>query len=326
MRISVLGAVVYDEIITHRGERRESYGGITYNVAAFCSIVPDDTVVVPVSNVAEDHFEHVVSLMSQYPQVELAELQRVPGKLTHAKLTYETVSRRDESVRHMMRPLTPDRITSCKKSDAILMNFVNGTEIDLPTFAALRKQIKAPIHLDVHSKVGRWDSEGKKTLVPFSDWRDWVQHLDIIQMNEFESELIVGRKLTGYADYVSAAAEIADGGAPIVAVTLGPLGSVLVYRKNGKRYSSVCPAADVENVIDTTCGTIFSVVTRSRQTRRRTSSAESTARSPASAILRKRETPWSRYRAGSPTWHGSSTLTGRAMKYRRGRPACLPLG
>jgi len=250
---------VYDEIITHRGERRESYGGITYNVAAFCSIVPDDTVIVPVSNVAEDHFERVVSLMSGYPQVELAELRRVPGKLTHAKLAYETVSRRDESVLYMMTPLTPDRITSCEKSDAVLMNFVNGTEIDLPTFAALRKQTKATIHLDVHSKVGRWDSEGKKTLVPFADWRDWVQHLDIIQMNEFECELTVGRKLSGYDDYVFAAAEIVDGGAPIVAVTLGPLGSVLVYRKNGKRYSSVCPAADVKNVVDTTgCGDSFS--------------------------------------------------------------------
>jgi len=259
MRLSVLGAVVYDEIVTHRGERRESYGGITYNVAAFCSIVSDDTVIVPVSNVAEDHFEHVVALMSQYPQVEIAELQRVPGKLTHAKLTYETVSRRDESVRHMMTPLTTDRITSCENSDAVLMNFVNGTEIDLPTFAALRNQTNAPIHLDVHSKVGRWDREGKKTLVPFSDWRDWVRHLDIIQMNEFECELIVGRKLTGYDDYVSAATEIADGGAQIVAVTLGPLGSVLVYRKNKKRYSSVCPAADVDNVIDTTgCGDSFS--------------------------------------------------------------------
>ena len=259
MRISVLGAVVYDEIITHRGERRESYGGITYNVAAFSSIVSDDTVIVPVSNVAGDHFDRVVSLLSGYQQVELGELRRVPGKLTHAKLTYETVSRRDESVKHMMAPLTSERVASCKHSDAVLMNFVNGTEIDLAAFATLRKQTEALIHLDVHSKVCRWDSEGKKTLVPFSDWREWVRHLDIIQMNEFECELIAGRKLTSYDDYVSAAAEIADGGAQIVAVTLGPLGSVLVYRENGKRYCSVCPAADVDNVIDTTgCGDSFS--------------------------------------------------------------------
>jgi len=259
MRISVLGAVVYDEIITHLGEKRESYGGITYNIAAFSSIISDSTVLVPASNVAEDHFERVISLMSAHPQVQLSKLKRVPGKLTHAKLTYETVSRRDESVKHMMTPLTSDRIASCSDSDAVLMNFVNGTEIDLPTFATLRKLTKAFIHLDVHSKVGRWDSDGKKTLVGFPDWRDWVRHLDSIQMNEFECELIVGRKLTGSDDFLKAAGEIVDGGAPIVTVTLGPLGSVLAYRKDGKRYCSVCPAADVGNVVDTTgCGDSFS--------------------------------------------------------------------
>ena len=259
MRISVLGAVVYDEITTHLGERRESYGGITYNIAAFSSIISDSTALIPVSNIAEDHFERVISLMSAYSQVELGELKRVPGRLTHAKLTYETVSRRDESVKYMMTPLTPERISSCSGSDAVLMNFVNGTEIDLPTFATLRQQTDAFMHLDVHSKVGKWDSDGKKTLVGFPDWRDWVRHLDSIQMNEFECELIVGRKLTGYDDFVQAAAEIVDGGAPIVTVTLGPLGSVLAYRKEGKRYSSVCPAADVDSVIDTTgCGDSFS--------------------------------------------------------------------
>ena len=259
MRISVLGAVVYDEIVTHLGEKRESYGGITYNIAAFSSIISADTVLVPVSNVAEDHFERVLSLLSGYPQVELGELQRVPGKLTHAKLTYETVSRRDETVKHMMAPLTKERIASCSDSDAVLMNFVNGLEIDLSTFAALRQLTKAFIHLDVHSKVGRWDSDGKKTLVGFPDWRDWVQHLGSIQMNEFECELIVGRKLSGYDDFVHAAGEIVDGGASIVTVTLGPLGSVLVYRKDGKRFSSVCPATDIDNVIDTTgCGDSFS--------------------------------------------------------------------
>jgi adenosine kinase len=259
MRISILGAVVYDEIITHLGEKRESYGGITYNIAAFSSIVSDMTKLVPVSNVAEDHFDQVTSLLSGYPQVELAELKRVPGKLTHAKLTYETVSRRDESVKHMMTPLTPERLVSCRESDAVLMNFVNGTEIDLSTFEGLREQTKAFLHLDVHSKVGKWDSEGKKTLVGFPDWREWVRHLDSIQMNEFECELIVGRKLTSYDDFVEAASEIVERGAPIVTVTLGPLGSVLTYRREAKIYSSVCPAADVDNVIDTTgCGDSFS--------------------------------------------------------------------
>lgn len=259
MRVSVLGAIVYDEIITHRGERKESYGGITYNVAAFSSIVSDDAAVVPLSNVGDDHFDRIVSLLSSYPHVDLSELRRTKGRLTHAKLVYTSATWRDESVKYMMTPFTPDRIASCKTSDAILVNFVNGSEMDIDTFAGLRRNTKRVVYVDVHSKISRWDEHGKKTLVQFSDWREWVQHLDIIQMNEFECELVVGRKLSDRGDFIRAASEILDAGAQIVIVTLGPLGSVLAHRTDGKRYVLVCPAAEVNNVVDTTgCGDSFS--------------------------------------------------------------------
>jgi len=259
MTISVLGAIVYDEITTYQGERRESFGGILYNIAALCSIVPPGTRIRPVCNVGEDKYEQVIEILSGYPGVELAAVQRAPGHITHAKLHYRSMTYRDEVVLYMMRPLALERIGAVAGSDVVLVNFVNGTEMDLDTFAALREVTDAPIHVDIHNRVARFDEQGKKSIVGLPEWRDWVKHAHSVQMNEFECENVVGRKLSSEADYVQAGHEILQGGAPIVLITLGPLGSIVVYRREGKAYYDACPAAPIEKVVDTTgCGDSFS--------------------------------------------------------------------
>ena len=259
MKISVIGAIVYDEIITHDGARRESFGGITYNIAALSSIVDQDTEVYPVANVADDRWDAVVELLARYPLVRTDAVERVPGKLTAARLVYTSPTWRDETVLHMMRPLAPHRLATAFDSDAVLVNFINGTEMDLATFAGLRENARGYLHLDVHSKVARWDEEGRKTHVPFADWREWLRRVDAAQMNEFECEQIIGRELSVQDDFVQAGAEIVEAGAPMVLITLGPLGSILVYERDGGTYWAANPALAVERVVDTTgCGDSFS--------------------------------------------------------------------
>jgi sugar/nucleoside kinase (ribokinase family) len=266
MKIAVIGAIVYDEIITADGNRRESFGGITYNMAALSSIATDDTLICPVTNVAEDRWDDVVELLARYPLVRTDSVARVPGKLTAAKLVYTSATWRDETVLNMMRPLTPDRLTGALDSDAILVNFINGSELDLDTFIGLRRRSQGYLHLDVHSKVTSWDDEGKKSMVPFQDWQKWLRRVDAAQMNEFECEMTVGRKLRDQQDFVQAGAEIIAAGVPIVLITLGPLGSVLVYERKCPAHARsegvywiANPALNVENVVDTTgCGDSFS--------------------------------------------------------------------
>jgi len=259
MKISILGAAVYDEIITHLGERRESYGGITYNVAALSSIVAEGTVISPISNVGADHFENVRDLMASHRGVDVSDLERVDGKLTHAKLTYKSASWRDEIVTNLMAPLTAERALAASDSDAILVNFVNGTEVELETLAALREKTTSFFHLDVHSKVWEWSPDGSRSKAPFADWREWFGLLDAVQMNEFECAMVIGREVKEEPDFVAAAVEMLDAGPKIVLVTLGPQGSVMAYRDNSTVYTSACPAAQVDNVVDTTgCGDSFS--------------------------------------------------------------------
>jgi adenosine kinase len=258
MKVAVIGSIVRDEIVTHLGERRESYGGILYNVAAIASVA-SEVRVLPITNVGADHYEEVIALLSQFPSVDMSAVQQWEGRLTSALLEYRSVTYRDETVLHMMLPLTVERLSAASGCDAVLINFINGTELELRNFEQWRARAKALVHVDIHNKVALFDSRGKKTHIRFTDWRGWMGLIDIAQMNEFEAELVVGRKLSEQSDYVAAAAEIMAAGPPIVMITLGPLGSVLTYERDGKAYWHACPAAPVEKVVDTTgCGDSFS--------------------------------------------------------------------
>jgi adenosine kinase len=258
MRIAVVGAIVHDEIVTHLGERRESYGGILYNIAAISSVA-EEAAILPITNVGADRYDEVMALLRTFPSVNFSAVKKSPAKVTHALLEYRSVTYRDETVVNMMLPLTVEQIRAADGSDVVLVNFVNGTELDLATFQEWRSGAKTLLHMDVHSKVSRWDEKGKKTHVRFTEWREWMRYVDIAQMNEFEAELVVGRKLSKEPDYVSAAAEILAAGPSVVMITLGPLGSVLAYRREDGAYWHACPAAPVEKVVDTTgCGDSFS--------------------------------------------------------------------
>jgi adenosine kinase len=258
MKVAVIGAIVHDEIVTHLGERRESYGGILYNIAAIASVASDVTVL-PVTNVGIDRYDDVMALLRGFPSVDLSAVNQWQGKLTSALLEYKSVTYRDETVLNMTLPLTLERLEAASGSDAVLINFINGTELDLRTFEQWRSNAKALVHMDVHNKVALFDSLGKKTHIRFTDWRGWMGLVDIAQMNEFEAELVAGRKLSEQSDYVAAAGEILAAGPSIVMITLGPLGSVLTYKHHGQAYWHACPAAPVEKVVDTTgCGDSFS--------------------------------------------------------------------
>ena len=196
--------------------------------------------------------------------MDVSGLRKVAGKLTQVKLVYKTVSERDENIYNLMVPLTFEDMKPALDSDGILINFINGTEVDLDTIKELRQNTRAVLHLDIHNRVVRWGEDGRggdKTYVRFDDWEEWVKNFDVVQMNEFECSMVVGRELRSQDDYISAAYDILNAGPKVVLVTLGPFGSVMCHRVDGKAYyyHCACPAMDVERVVDTTgCGDSFS--------------------------------------------------------------------
>jgi len=259
MKIAVIGSWIIDDITTHRGEKREGFGGVIHNIIALLSLFENDVSIHPFTVAGNDYYEQIKELLTQYENVDPGGLILRPGVTAHSTLVYTSINWREERGLDLMKPFSFKQLEPCLDSDVILMNFVSGTECDRETFKALCEKTQALVHVDIHSKIATFDKEGNKTLVVFSDWKDWLKNIHSVQMNEFECELVVNRKLKTQMDYVKAGYEILQGGPSIVLITLGPQGSIIVYRKDNKAYYCPCAAGPAEEVVDTTgCGDTFS--------------------------------------------------------------------
>jgi len=253
---------VFDEIVTHDRRRIESFGGIIYNLAALSSLVGGNATIRPCTNIGADRYEAVMSILRGMPQIVREGIARADGPLTHAQLVYTDANHRDEIVRHMMKPLTFDEVQGELSSAGILINFVNGTEIDLATLRKVRAGTDATLYLDMHNIMVRFDDEGRKHYPGFASWPDWVSQFDLVQMNEFECEAVLGCSLEAPRDYLDAAHRVLEAGPSAVFVTMGPEGVALAHRREGIDYGCLIPPAQVHGFVDATgCGDAFSAGT-----------------------------------------------------------------
>ncbi|MDP6124437.1 MAG: PfkB family carbohydrate kinase [Candidatus Latescibacteria bacterium] len=259
MTIAILGTVVYDEIFTYRGVRNESYGGITYNVAALSSLVDESAMICPVANIGEDRANEICSVLGGYKQTDCGHLAVIDQPNTNVKLVYSSISERSEAIWHIPPALTKKTLTDAVGVDAILINFITGQELTLDALVELRSSTSALIHMDVHNRISSWGDDGGRTITGFGGWEEWLAHVDTVQMNEMESEVLLKEEITEIDGFLDAAKRFVEAGLKAAMVTLGPLGSVVAYRADDGVYGCHCPAAVLGDVIDTTgCGDSFS--------------------------------------------------------------------
>lgn len=260
MRIAVLGAVCFDEIIALDGARSSSFGGILYNAAAFSSVLEPGDAVVPLSHVGADRYPAVVEEFERLPGVDPSGLIQTPGPLTHVTLKWRTNSWRDETILNRMPLAGAEMLDRALDCEALHINFINGTEIALAGLAAFRRRYPGLVSMDVHQLIARFDAGGKRHIVGCPDWRVWVQHVDVLQCNEFELTTLLGQPCDTAAECIAAAQAVCEAGPRWVCVTRGPEGAVLVYRQDSAYRAAALGVMPQEGeVVDTTgCGDSFS--------------------------------------------------------------------
>jgi sugar/nucleoside kinase (ribokinase family) len=273
MKIAVVGTVMRDEIHPVGGERRESFGGILYNVLALAALAAPGDTIHPVCHLAADHKAAIAAeFFAGFPAISDANMHACPGGTDENVLRYRTKSEREERMTLRTPPVSPGDLAPVLDADAILLNFISGREIDLATLRALRARTRAHLHLDIHNLGKRLDEQSRLRPAGLPDWREWLAAVDTLQANEWEIELLLGSKPATEAEVRRAALALLDA-APLraVALTIGGDGCALAHRTapdGAPRYLRI-PAMDFGEVVDTTgCGDSFSsafVVTMLRE-------------------------------------------------------------
>ncbi len=259
MKIGVVGTFVRDRIIFLQGQKSQSIGGLFFTVSYLANLLGPEDEVMPVCFVGEDFYEIVVEQLSQYSNVSIGGLTRLPRKNTMVQLTYTGMQERDEVTTEPMPPLTIEQLSLVGEADAVIVNLVTGTDVELADLRALREMSEATLYLDFHSRALAISKAGKRFYRYPPDWQEWVNLVDILQMNEMEAATLSGcHDGLSEAKLADFCRELVATGPSICHVTLGEKGSALVCRAQGSIKVRRFPAIEVPVVKDVIgCGDSF---------------------------------------------------------------------
>ncbi|MFQ5602921.1 MAG: carbohydrate kinase family protein [bacterium] len=259
MKIGVAGTFIRDRIYPWQREALESIGGIYFTVSFLANLMDDTVEILPVSVVGEDFYPILADQLASYPNVCLDGLKKVPHKHTQVKLVYTGPQERYEITTEPMPALRLADLAILNDADALLVNLITGSDLDLKSLRVFRKKSKALIYLDFHSHALGIDDKGKRFYRRPPDWQDWVQLVDILQLNEMEARTLAGlEKERPLQDLVDFGNRVLDMNPEVCHITLAEQGSLVFYSENGKKCFQKFNAKPVSKVVDIIgCGDAF---------------------------------------------------------------------
>ncbi len=192
--IGVIGTLVLDTI--HLAADREAsdvavrtgLGGIAYTLAALDVALPADWTVRPLVKVGADLRQAAdVFLDGLGCDIDRDGVLTVPEANNRVELHYGSGPRRCEKLTGGVPGWTWSELAPLvDRCDAVLLNFIAGWEVDLPTAQRLRARRRGLLYADIHSLLLSTGPDGVRTLRPLPAWPAWRACFDVLQMNEEE--------------------------------------------------------------------------------------------------------------------------------------------
>lgn len=259
-KVGIVGTFIRDTIVPLSGEKVESIGGL-YHTSAYLAHLLDEGAlrVRPLCHVGADFYDTVCEALDRFPGFELTYVKRLPMANTRVRLIYRSRDTRDEITSAPMPPVTKDEIPVLNECDAVLINLITGIDIEVSALRSLRQRSQALIYLDLHSLALGIDTNGKRYYRAVPAWRQWIEAIDILQVNEREAATLAGLGDHFTVEQLeSFARQIVEEGLSICNITLAAQGSLLVYREGSAARVVYCPALEVSPTVDIIgCGDAF---------------------------------------------------------------------
>ena len=222
-RLGVIGNFVWD-VIQGRDVRSRpvsEWGGITYALSALDAALPDDWEIVPLAKVGRDLVADARRFLGGLRHIAAdAAPIAVDAPNNRVELIYYSDERRTERVTGGVPPWTWAGLQPLLRDlDALHVNLISGTELDLPTAQLVRQHFKGPIYCDLHSLVLARGADGGLSYRPLPEIAAWCACVDILQVNEDELAMLA-------PDGLALAATAMAVGVRNLVVTLGKRGVV----------------------------------------------------------------------------------------------------
>ncbi|MBN1154218.1 hypothetical protein JXB12_04785 [candidate division KSB1 bacterium] len=254
MNIAILGTFVLDEIHHIDGSVTKSFGGLSYAIAIISQLVSSVDQIFPISKVGYDAQNDFLSFLSTFPNVRTNGLITEPhSRHTCVNLFYTDAENRYEILNNPFSPMSIRDITPFLSCNALLLNYITGFELDLNTHHQICQQSSSLVYMDFHSLTLGREDDGRRYHRYLNDWESWLEHVDILQLNEHEAAL-----LNRSSDYHHFAEHVLNSGVQILNITLGAKGSMLFFKEQKSIVTNHVDSCFNELAVDVTgCGDAF---------------------------------------------------------------------
>lgn len=257
MKIGLIGNIVLDEIRTFNGSVTKSWGGAFYSYATFQKLLKEGETLLPATPVGYDIWGNLMLDLAVMDRIDTSALYRSELPNNKVILRYINKNEREERAKDILPPMEFEDLRPIMSTDAILVSFISGFELNLSVLRELRENYEGIMLLDIHTLLLGIDKDGIRFSQTFPEWRDWTSNFDCVQMNSGEAEILMSGEST-YFEIQELAEDMVRNGIDVVNITLGSEGSLVVCRE-GKNIKSnyIQPARSNDMVDPTGCGDAY---------------------------------------------------------------------
>lgn len=258
MKIGVIGTFIKDQIFLADGTEIKSFGGIHYTLSILGNLLSENSKIYPVCHLGVDIFEEVIKRLSRYKSIDFSGVRKAYQNNTTVKLIYRDTATRDEILTNLMPPIALEHIQQVGEMDVWLVNFITGFEISRDLLQQFCQQQRGLIYMDFHSLSLDINGEGLRIYRKLPHWEQWIQGVDVLQMNDAEAATLIDHQCVTQDDLVRLGAQVIKKNIKIFHITCGPKGSLLFFKRGDGVRALEIPAHQVEKVRDVTgCGDAF---------------------------------------------------------------------
>jgi sugar/nucleoside kinase (ribokinase family) len=250
LKLLVIGSSVVDKI-DYSGRTEIKPGGIFYTVLALENIKDEDDRIDLITYISKTTF----GLFSDVYNSINMNFARYAENIGQVRLSVNKDGTRTETFELTSENLIFDEKINYDIYDGILINMISGNDINLSQLKFLRKSFHGKIYCDIHSLSRKLNSSGEMQHTTITECNEWLENIDIIQVNEFEFNC-----LFDFSDMDRIIDKVFSYNISALIITKAEQGAEIYYRINNKVHKELIEAIDVNSVNFVGCGDVFGAV------------------------------------------------------------------
>jgi adenosine kinase len=183
-KISLLGPIPYDHILTLQNESLDRYGCLVYPAIALSQLLGKKSHIIPVSHVRKKDQQAIKIILQGHPGIELQHIKADADQGDVIRLQFLDKNKRLEKQSGFMDPIMPVDVKNLLDSNYFVCLPVTDFEIALETLQFIKSYSKATVIFSAQGPTTTMIALGDRLPKFWVDRDLWLPYIDVLTMTE----------------------------------------------------------------------------------------------------------------------------------------------